>query len=155
MGSIFCCIYYNRLTHWLKIEQKTFMGLILEVLGKLSSFGTKLKPLFVNFLDFCLNVFFSFKNAEFWEIFFFNKIFPIIYKNDLKYKLCTILEWDKWQQFAVFIKFLIFWFVLTQSCKTFVSFFLDQTLCLILKHKTFIYSNALNTWKHIFSNATS
>ena len=50
------------------------MGLILEVFGKLSSFGTKLKPLFVNFLDFCLNVFFfSVKNEEFWEIYFSTK----------------------------------------------------------------------------------
>ena len=75
LGSIFWCKYYFRLTHCFKIDQKTFMGLNLEALGKLSSFGTKLKPLFVNFFLFLFEWFFLLKNTEFWEIYFLTKFF--------------------------------------------------------------------------------
>ena len=94
------------------------MGIILGNLGKLCSFGTILSHLFLIFVWF-------WKIAESWFLrnLFFDNIYSRIDKNELTYKLCTILEWDKCQQFAVFYKFLIFWFVLTQSCKTFVSFF--------------------------------
>ena len=45
---------------------------------------------------------------------FFAKSCPRIHKNGLTHKLCTILEWDKCQQFADFIKFVVFGFLLTQ-----------------------------------------
>ena len=50
---------------------------------------------------------------------FFDKILSRILKDGLIYKLCTILEWDKYQQFADFIIFVLFWFALTQLCNFF------------------------------------
>ena len=79
-------------------------------------------PFLSTFFIFVWMVFFLKKHRILRNL-FFDKIFPRIHKNELTYNLCTILEWDKCQQFAVFIEFLIFWFVLTQSCKKFVSFF--------------------------------
>ena len=78
-------------------------------------------------LDFCLNNF-CLEKPRILKKIFFDKIHSRIFKNGLTYKFCTILEWNKCQQFADFIKFVKFWFSFTQMCKTFVQFFLDQTL---------------------------
>ena len=91
-------------------------------------FWNKIWTIFCHlFLIFCLNYF----CLEKWGILknlFFDKIRSRIHKNELTYKFYAILEWDKYQQFADFIKFVFYWFDLTWSCKTFVHFFLDQTL---------------------------
>ena len=91
------------------------------------SFWTKFEPFSVIYSQFSFEYIF-FKKHEFLENFYFDKICSKIHKNELKYKLCTILEWDKCQQFADFIKFWVFRFALTQMCKTFVPFFMNQTL---------------------------
>ena len=91
-------------------------------------FWNKFQCIFIIFSWFHLDNFLFWKNRGILRIFFFDTICPRIHKNEPTCKLCTILEWDKCQQFADFIKFVVFWFALTQSCKTFVSFFMDQTL---------------------------
>ena len=88
---------------------------------------------------FCLNYF----CLEKWGILknlLFDKIRSRIQKNELTYKFYTILEWDKYQQFADLIKFLVFWFALSQMWKTFVLFFMHQTL----SNKTDKYSHLLS-----------
>ena len=94
-------------------------------------FWNKFQCIFIIFSWFHLDNFLFWKNRGILRIFFFDTICPRIHKNGPTCKLCTILEWDKCQQFADFIKFVVFWFALTQSCKTFVSFFMDQTLCIL------------------------
>ena len=90
-------------------------------------FEQNLNHFLSSILNFLLNTFFL-KKREFLENFYFDKICSKIHKNELKYKLCTILEWDKCQQFADLIKFGIYRFSLTQLCKTFVPFFMNKTL---------------------------
>ena len=60
----------------------------------------------------------------------------VFYSSDFTYKFCTILEWNKYQQSADFIKFLVFWFTFSQLWKIFVQVFLNQTLCSHLKDVT-------------------
>ena len=67
------------------------------------------------------------KHGILWKL-FFDKICSRIHKNKFTCKFCTILEWDKCQSFADFVKFVVFWFVLTQLYKTSVKVFLDRTL---------------------------
>ena len=98
-------------------------------------FWNKFQCIFIIFSWFHLDNFLFWKNRGILRIFFFDTICPRIHKNGPTCKLCTILEWDKCQQFADFIKFVVFWFALTQSCKTFVSFFMDQTLCIYFMYK--------------------
>ena len=86
-----------------------------------------LKPFLSSILDFLLNKFFS-KKRGILRNSSFDKICSRIHKNELTYKLCTILEWDKYQQFADFIKFGVFWSALILLWKTFVQFFLNKTI---------------------------
>ena len=73
---------------------------------------------------------------------------------------CTNLEWDKYWQFADLIKFVFFWFYLTQACKTCVQFLLDQTLQFLLDQtlsKFEVWKNGVYGpvgWQHLFSNQT-
>ena len=68
------------------------------------------------------------KNCGILRKYFFCKSCARIHKNGLTHKFCTILEWDKCQQFADFIKCSFFSFTCVQMCKTSLQFFLDQTL---------------------------
>ena len=116
-----------RLNHQFRDNQKASMSLILGAGRKLYNFGTK----FELFLIFCLNYF----CLEKWGILknlLFDKNRSRIHKNELAYKFYTILEWDKYQQFPDLIKFLVFWFALSQMWKTFVPFFMHQTLYTIV-----------------------
>ena len=94
-------------------------------------------PFLSTFLIFVWMVF-SLKKHRILRNLFFDKIFPRIHKNELTYKLCTILEWDKCQQFADFIKFGFFRFSLTQLCKTFVQFFMNKTLESFSEKRTYL-----------------
>ena len=100
------------------------------IFGNCAVLEQNLNHFLSSILFFCLNNFTFVKDMEFWKIIFWKNKNSRIHKKDLPYKLCTILEWDKWKQYADYIKLLIFWFVSTQSCKTSFKFFLDQTLCL-------------------------
>ena len=90
---------------------------------EIKKFWNKIETPFCQLFWFLFEWFFFLKKHRILRNLFFDKIFPRIHKNELTYKLCTILEWDKCQQFADIIKFVGFWFLSIQSCKTFVSFF--------------------------------
>ena len=122
-----------RLNHQFRDNQKASMSLILGALGKLYNFGTKFALFSVINFWFFAWIIFVWKNEEFWKIYFLTKFVPESIKNELTYKFYTILEWDKCQQFADFIKFLVFWFALSQMWKTFVPFFMHHTLVPILQ----------------------
>ena len=137
MGSTCCCLIS---TVDSLIVSKMTRGpqwfLLYVVLGNCAVLEQNMNHFLSSVCDFCLQIYFL-KKRGILRKFFFDKICSRIHKNELIYKLCTILEWDKYQQFADFIKFLVFWFALTQSCKTFVRFFMDQTLHTICKIQSF------------------
>ena len=86
-------------------------------------FWNKIRIIFCRlFLCFVWIIFFLKKHRILINL-FFEKVFSRIHKNELTNKLCTILEWDKRQQYADFIKFSILWFILMQSYRTFFNFF--------------------------------
>ena len=119
---------YCRLNHQFRDNQKASMSLILGALGKLYNFGTKFELFSVIYFWFFAWIVFCLENRGILRNLLFDKIHSRIHKNGLTNKFYTILEWDKYQQFADFIKFLVFWFALSQLWKTFVPFFMNQTL---------------------------
>ena len=94
----------------------------------LESFFVFIRVSLSSLFFFYFSIFFSCEKTRSFEKIFFDKICSRIHKNELIYKLCTILEWDKCQQLADFIKFVTFWFLYMQLYKTFVQFFFNQTL---------------------------
>ena len=128
-----------RLNHQFRDNQKASMSLILGALGKLYNFGTKFELFSVIYFWFFAWIIFVWKNEEFWQIYFLKKFIPESIKMNL-HTSSTPFWRDKYQQFADFIKFLFFWFALSQMWKTFVSFFMHQTLS---SHGTTYFSKKL------------
>ena len=117
-----------RLNHQFRDNQKASMSLILGALGKLYNFGTKFELFSVIYFWFFAWISFFLEKRRILRNLHFDKIRSRISKNGLAYKLFTILELDEYQQFADYIKFLDFWFALSHLWKTFVPFFMNQTL---------------------------
>ena len=128
MGSICCCLIFNvDLLILSKMSRGPQWVLYKGIFGNWAALEQNLDHFLSFVLVFCLNNF-HFEKTQNFEKFILCQNFSRIHKNELTYKLCTILEWDKCQQFADFIKFGVFRFSLTQLCKTFVQFFMNKTL---------------------------
>ena len=70
-----------------------------------------------------VSTFFCLENRSILRNVLFDKICSRIHKNELTYKFYTILEWDKYQQFADFIKFLFFLFCIVTDVENICAVF--------------------------------
>ena len=96
--------------------------------GEFSNFGKKFKPFFAFIFHFCLKYTYNSKIVEFWQIYFLTIVILESVKMNLHTSYIPFWNETSVRNLLILLNFCFFRFNVAYLCKTYVSFFLDQTL---------------------------